>query len=160
MEQTFRSQRGISMSETHVALSDIGARIRQERERLKLSVAEFANGAGVSDRSQRNYESGERLPDAEYLFKAGALDADTDFILFGENSPARRLAKSVQDECLVLGKVLADIDREIERAKVFLDPIQKAKCIVYLYRMERFHPVNDQKIYEELVMLAAGRQLL
>ncbi len=148
------------MSGTHVALSGVGARIRQERERLKLSGAEFANGAGVSDRSQRNYESGERLPDAEYLFNAGKLGADSDFILFGENSPTKRLAKSVQDECLVLRKVLAGLDSEIERIGVVLDPTQKANCIVHLYRMERFHPIDDQKIYEEIVMLAAGKQLL
>lgn len=149
------------MGGTHVALSDIGARIRQERERLKLSVVEFANGAGVSDRSQRNYESGERLPDAEYLCKASFQGADSDFILFGENSPAKRLAASVNDECSLLNRVISGLDEAIEKAGVILDPSQKAKCIVHLYRLGRFAgPADDPKVLEEVVMLAAGKQLL
>lgn len=149
------------MDGTSVALSDIGARIRRERERLKLSVVEFANGAGVSDRSQRNYESGERLPDAEYLWKANFLGADSDFILFGEYSQAKRLAASVQDECSLLKKVIAGLDETIEKAGVILDPSQKAKCIVHLYHLGRFSgPAEDRKVMEEVVMLAAGKQLL
>lgn len=149
------------MGGTYVALSDIGARIRHERERLKLSVAEFANRAGVSDRSQRNYESGERLPDAEYLCKAAFQGADCDFILFGENSPIKRLANSVQDECSLLNRVIADLDETIEKAGVSLNPSQKAKCIVHLYRLGRLTgPSDDPKVLEEIVMLAAGKQLL
>lgn len=149
------------MGNTYIPLSDIGARIRQERERLKLSVIEFANGAGVSDRSQRNYESGERLPDAEYLHKAVLLGADCDFILFGENSPGRHLATSVQDECSLLNMVIGGLDEAIEKAGVILDPSQKAKCIVHLYRLGRFAgPVGDPKVLEEVVTLAAGKQLL
>lgn len=148
------------MNGTYVAISDIGARIRKERERLKLSVAEFANGCGVSDRSQRNYESGERLPDAEYLFRAGGLGVDSDFVLFGENSPSKRLADSVQDECSLLSKILSSLEISINNAGLLLDPNQKSKCIVHLYRLGRFGgPFDDPRVLEELVMLAAGKQL-
>lgn len=147
------------MSGTDASEAGIGARIRQERERLKLSAGEFALIGGVSDRSQRNYESGDRFPDAEYLYNAGRMGADCDFILFGERSSARRLAMSVKDECLLLGKVLADLDATIEKVGLPLDPSQKAKCIVHLYHLGRFGgPSDDHKVLEEVVMLASGSQ--
>jgi transcriptional regulator with XRE-family HTH domain len=65
---------------------DIAERIREERERLGHSQPAFAELCGVGARSQRNYESGERLPDAAYL--AGVLRAGADvlYILTGERS--------------------------------------------------------------------------
>ena len=60
---------------------DIGARLRAERERIGLTQEELAEAAGVDRRSQVNYESGERLPKADYLAKVAAVGIDTLFVV-------------------------------------------------------------------------------
>lgn len=63
-----------------------GARIRQIRERRKLSQADFAELAGVTARAQRNYESGLRTPNIDYLAMLAIADVDIGFILSGLES--------------------------------------------------------------------------
>ncbi|HCZ13163.1 MAG TPA: hypothetical protein DHV85_00925, partial [Candidatus Accumulibacter sp.] len=68
---------------------------------------------------------------------------------------------SVQDECMLLSRVLADLEATLDKAGLVLDPSQKAKCIVYLYRLGRFGgPSDDHKVLEELAILASGSQFL
>lgn len=62
------------------ALSD---RLREVRESLGLSQQALADKAGVTARSQRNYEVGERAPDATYLTALAAAGADVRYILTG-----------------------------------------------------------------------------
>ena len=61
-------------------------RLRAERERLNLSQQALADRCGVTARSQRNYEAGERLPDAAYLSALSATGADVLYILTGQRS--------------------------------------------------------------------------
>ena len=61
-------------------------RLRAERERLGLSQQALAERCGVTARSQRNYESGERAPDASYLSAIAAAGADVLYILMGQRS--------------------------------------------------------------------------
>lgn len=63
-----------------------GARIRQIRERRKLSQADFAELAGVTARAQRNYESGLRTPNIAYLAMLAIADVDIGYILSGIES--------------------------------------------------------------------------
>lgn len=65
---------------------DIGARLKQERERLGKSQTDFGVAAGVGRQSQFNYESGARVPDANYLAAIAKLGADVLFIVVGEES--------------------------------------------------------------------------
>lgn len=60
-----------------------GERLRAERERLGLGQQEMADECGVTMRSQRNYEKGERQPDAAYLTAFTALGGDVLFLLAG-----------------------------------------------------------------------------
>lgn len=62
----------------------IAERLREERLRLGLSQDEIAKLGGVTGRSQRNYESGARLPDAAYLSAVGVHPGvDLQFVLTG-----------------------------------------------------------------------------
>lgn len=63
-------------------------RLLQERERLCLSQIEMAEKCGVTPRSQRNYEKGERQPDAVYIAALAAIGADVLYILTGQRTPA------------------------------------------------------------------------
>ncbi len=66
-----------------IYLDTFGIRLRRERERLGLTLAEFALNAAVSKSSQRLYEVDDRLPDVMYLPKVRAMGVDTEFIVFG-----------------------------------------------------------------------------
>lgn len=64
----------------------IGARIREERLHLGLSQDAFAKKLGVHRRSQGNYESGAREPDAAYLEAAFKAGVDVVYVLTGERT--------------------------------------------------------------------------
>lgn len=66
----------------------LGERLRNERERLGLNQGSCADACGVTPRSQRNYESGERLPDAAYLARAIDIGIDVLYVLSGVRSNA------------------------------------------------------------------------
>ncbi len=56
---------------------------------LGLSQQALADRCNISARSQRNYESGERLPDAAYLAALATLGVDVLYILTGRHAAAR-----------------------------------------------------------------------
>lgn len=65
---------------TKVSIKD---RLCEERERLGMNQTDFGAIGGVSRRTQSNYESGERSPDADYLAAIAAIGADVTYILTG-----------------------------------------------------------------------------
>lgn len=70
----------------------IGARIREERKRLRLSQEAFAKEVGVHRRTQINYESGERNPDTAYLAALAAARVDVGYVLTGQSASIERQA--------------------------------------------------------------------
>lgn len=64
----------------------IAERLKEERVRLGRSQSEFAEIAGAHRKSQGNYESGERAPDAAYLEAIAAAGADVQYIVTGVRS--------------------------------------------------------------------------
>ena len=67
-------------------MPEICDRLREVREALGLSQQALAERCGITARSQRNYESGERLPDAAYLAAIAAAGADVLYILTGQRA--------------------------------------------------------------------------
>lgn len=65
----------------------IGDRLREERDRLRLSQADFAEKAGIHRNTQVRYEAGKREPDSGYLETIRALGVDVDYVLFGLQDP-------------------------------------------------------------------------
>lgn len=64
----------------------IGARLRAERRRLKMTQEDFATACGVARRAQTAYEAGTRYPDARYLALAASLGVDIAFVVTGTTS--------------------------------------------------------------------------
>lgn len=62
----------------------IGSRLRLQREKLGLSQVEIAEKVGITARSQRNYETGTRVPDAEYLIAVSKIGVDLVHVLHGD----------------------------------------------------------------------------
>lgn len=63
-------------------MSEVGDRLREERERLGLTQ----DALGVTSKTQRLYENGERSPDAAYLKNFSQLGADVLYILNGQRA--------------------------------------------------------------------------
>ena len=66
----------------------IATNIKAERRRLGWTQQKMADAGGVSKRSQVGYESGARVPDANYLVNIANSGANTVNLLFGEDQPA------------------------------------------------------------------------
>lgn len=64
----------------------VGARLKAERERLKLTQADMATLGGVSRRSQIRFETDERSPDAHYLGRIVLAGADLLFVVTGKRA--------------------------------------------------------------------------
>lgn len=82
-------------------MSGIGARLREERERIDLSQAAFGAIGGVKANAQGKYESGERSPGADYLAAVAEHGVDVLYVVTGERKPTQ--ANSISgDEAQVL----------------------------------------------------------
>lgn len=64
----------------------IGERLQQERQRLGMTQAEFAEACGSGKRQQSRYEAGEQVPGGEYLAGAAQLGVDVSYVLTGNAS--------------------------------------------------------------------------
>ena len=58
-----------------------GDRLRDQRKKLKMTQEVFAKLGGVTVQTQRNYESGRRAPDTEYLNKIADKGVDVQYIV-------------------------------------------------------------------------------
>ena len=93
-------------------MSGIGDRLREERERLRLSQGNFGEIGGVKANAQGKYESGERFPDAEYLAAVAEKGVDVLYVVTGVRKPARADSLS-HEEALILEQFRAmnDLDK-------------------------------------------------
>lgn len=64
-------------------MKDFGKRLKEERERLLMSQAEFAKACGVGKTAQYMYERGDREPSWSYMDKANEAGADSHYIFTG-----------------------------------------------------------------------------
>ncbi|WP_426139414.1 helix-turn-helix domain-containing protein [Pseudomonas sp. DWP3-1-2] len=72
-------------------MSEIGTRLRQERKRLGLSQREMGQLGGVAANAQGKYESGERVPKADYLAALAAVGVDVLFVLTNRRATGLRV---------------------------------------------------------------------
>lgn len=64
----------------------IGQRLKEERERIKLNQDAMASVGGVGRKSQFNYESGDRCPDASYLSALSVIGVDVQYVITGQRA--------------------------------------------------------------------------
>lgn len=62
---------------------EIGARLKEERERLGLSQQAFAALGNASKRSQIEWEKGAQVPNAEFLSAIAVSGADVLYVVTG-----------------------------------------------------------------------------
>lgn len=64
----------------------IGARLKEERERLLLTQTALADKASVTKKSQINWEQGVAMPNAAVLAAYAELGVDVLYVLTGQRS--------------------------------------------------------------------------
>lgn len=64
-----------------------GKRLREERERLGMKPNDLAGIGGVKERAQYNYETGNRVPDMDYLARIAKAGVDVIYVMHGERMP-------------------------------------------------------------------------
>ena len=64
-------------------MKGIGLRLRQERNRLKLSQSALGAIGGVETNAQGNYEHGTRSPKADYLLRIAEAGVDLNYEIIG-----------------------------------------------------------------------------
>lgn len=69
-------------------------RLLEERKRLDLTQAEFAEKAGIVRETQLKYEKGTRTPSVDYLTAIALMDVDVQYLLTG----IRTMKDFTQDE--------------------------------------------------------------
>ena len=93
----------------------ISDRLVECRKALGLSQQAVADHVGIAARSQRNYESGERSPDADYLSALAVLGMDVLYLLTGQRSGiGEQAAKLTAEEEAMLG-YFRDASKEARR---------------------------------------------
>jgi transcriptional regulator with XRE-family HTH domain len=65
---------------------NLSERLREERERLGMNQSDVCALAGITRKTQFNYETGERLPDAGYLAALASAGVDVLYVLTGQRA--------------------------------------------------------------------------
>lgn len=94
----------------------ISDRLIESRKALGLSQQALADHIGISARSQRNYESGERSPDADYLAALVGLGMDVLYILTGQGSGGVSPGAALSPEEQTMLAYYRDASKEVRRA--------------------------------------------
>jgi transcriptional regulator with XRE-family HTH domain len=105
-------------------------RIRTERERLRLTLSEFAKCGRVAKTTQVCYERGDRVPSLDYLDGLRAAGVDAWYVLTGES--CKELARRQFDGDL-LEAILAALETWAHARGEVTSPQLKAKLARIFY---------------------------
>lgn len=78
-------------------MKTIGERLREQRERLRMTQVAFADAGGVQKLAQIKYEKGERVPSAEYLARLAGVGVDVAYVITGMSSRTRNRLSAVRE---------------------------------------------------------------
>lgn len=109
--------------------STIGARLKEERERLGYNQTKFAALAQASKHSQIDWESDKSAPNARYLAEIQKAGADVLYIITNE----RRSAPAGAFRPAVLRQVIEGIEITLVARRSKLPPAKKAELVCLLY---------------------------
>ncbi|EBU8698762.1 helix-turn-helix domain-containing protein [Salmonella enterica] len=135
-------------------MCQIGERLKNERERLGLSQTEICALTGVSRKTQFNYESGERYPDAHYLEILLRAGADVMYILSGDRHELSGSPDSPINEEM-LAQIVEGVELLLVKMKKTLPSDKKARVIIMLYKAFAANNQIDSITIRQMIELAA-----
>jgi transcriptional regulator with XRE-family HTH domain len=134
----------------------LAQRLRSERKRLKLTGAAMAQRLGVSERTLRSYESGERAPTVDYLTRADSLGVDVSYVMFGPRK-SWRVTAEYADLNEIIG-AFTSIEEACEARSVRLSTYKKGRLLALVYRRRVRSEAPTAAELEALVELAASEE--
>lgn len=130
---------------------DIGARLREERERLGFNQTNFSALGKAAKRAQVRYEAGERSPDLEYLAGVAEAGVDVLYIVTGDRKTA---APSTFNPAL-LRDVVEGAEVALRSKRTKLAPAKKAELITLLYEYFKGAGAVDRAAVDRFLRLVA-----
>jgi len=94
-----------------VQMSKLGARLREEREKMGLNQTDFGALGGIARTAQANYENDIRSPDAAYLMRLAEHGVDVLYLLTG-----RHAADALSEEESALIGLYRDVPADKRKA--------------------------------------------
>lgn len=70
------------------SMTDVGHRLKLERERLNLTQLQASSQAGITQTTYSRYENGERVPTLQAILGFYNMGFDVIFLLTGEREPS------------------------------------------------------------------------
>lgn len=134
----------------------IGARLKEERSRLKLNQDEFGEACGVRRRAISTYESGDRTPDAWVLENASKIGVDVTYVITGKRQVEFQPRQDDLDadilEATLANLYLVELSTTALWQK--LPPKKQAKVVAMLYRAFKASGKVDSAMIEDAIKLA------
>jgi len=135
-----------------------GVRLKEERERTRLSQSDFGALGGVGRVAQANYESGERVPSIEYIYRLKDAGVNVDYLLWEgkkfNESPPDVLNVSLLDSCLIaVSMELAKTNNEADFSN-----LARLATLVYIRAVLR-QPHEQMAFVKDMAAIAVGMWL-
>ncbi|MGH8816402.1 MAG: helix-turn-helix domain-containing protein [Achromobacter pestifer] len=128
-------------------------RLKEERVRLGMSQTAFGELGGVKVLAQRNYETGKRSPDANYLEKLSVNGVDVLYVVTGKRALT---AQDLEADLDRYGKAWETLEMALEAAGRDLSPAKKRKAVDALFKASKAEIAIDQTKLTELVLQLAA----
>lgn len=135
----------------------IGARLKEERTRIKMNQDEFGKACGVRRRAISTYENGERTPDAGVLESADKIGVDVTYVITGKRQNEFTPQHEELDVDILEGTLANLYLVELTTTTLWqkLPPRKQAKVIAMLYRAFKAAGKVDSSMIEDAIRLAA-----
>ena len=120
-------QRSNDLKQPTQAELDVGARLKQERERLQWSADKAAETGRVSRTAQYNYEAAVSAPDANYLRLVREQGLDVLYVIAGLRERAPTLSEQERDLLDRYGALPPKLRKFVDQAALLSDLAFKAR---------------------------------
>lgn len=138
----------------------IGERLLEERVRLAMTQEDFGALAGVTRKTQRLYESGERVPDANYLAAVADAGVDVLYVVAGQRADLRSnatLPGAGEIDADRLARIVDMLEAFARSAGKRWPSAQLVAVAVEVYNVLLDEPALDEPKVERILKLVVNR---
>lgn len=111
--------------------TDIGRRLKEEREKIGLSQAELSKVTGASTRTHIAWEKGEQTPNAVYLAAMNTQSINVNYVVTGQKSLSNQ---DLENELEQLSLAWEALVQALQQAEKTLTPSQMRQAAEALYK--------------------------
>lgn len=113
-------------------MTNIGLRLKEERERLGITQIALAKVGGVEKNAQSHYERGSRVPKADYLQSVASVGVDVCYVVTGiyriqdtgqtSHHASLKSAQEIELTCVHLRQALGIVSQAISEVLEIIEP--------------------------------------